>query len=963
MTLQGIIIVILVLAGSGYVLFSLFKQLKLRQQAAETESKEYTLLSISVPKENEKTPEAAESLFAALHGIYKTGEELSPGESQEHVSFEIVAHGEEIRFFCYMPKYLQDFIEGQIYAQYPEVEIREVNDYAQTHIDKIFLPTGESNPQSNKSTVSSELTLTKEEFYPLKTFENFDVDPLAAITGVLGKINDEEDVWIQILVRPEDDSWQNKGIAYADAIKKGKNPNETFFSIFKKILISSLKDLIRIATNPEAEANGGDDEVELSGPVSAAVEGIEEKVTKLGFESKIRLVTSGPDKIQARNRLQSVVGAFKQYNTNNMNGFVSTPVKFNDRFDLETYQRRLFLEEGYTLNIEELASIFHLPNISVKTPNMIWAGSKKGEAPMSLPIVKGEGDPDLTPYAKTDFRGKTEKFGIWQDDLRRHMYLIGKTGVGKTTCLQNMAIDKIRKGHGVGVIDPHGDFIKEVVSFVPEDRIKDVVMIDPSDRDFPVAFNPLENVDENQKNVLASGLVGIFKKIWADSWGPRLEHILRNTILALLDYPEATMLSIPKILINQNYRDKVIEEIKDPVVKDFWVSEFGQYDDRFRTEAISPIQNKVGQFLAASMIRNILGQPKSTIDFKDIMDNKKILLMDLSKGKIGEDASALLGAMLITKIQLTAMQRAYIPETEREDFTLFVDEFQNFATESFATILSEARKYNLSLIMANQYIAQMEEVVREAIFGNVGTLISFRVGPTDAPYLAKEFMPTFEEDDLINLDKFQIYNKMAIDGVTSPPFSAQTLPPYTERANNDDQIREYTRENFAEPRETVEDWIAKWDERSSKSKSEIKEEKLEDIEYKGKAMYPIVGTDGRAWFIDKDDKGSNNNPKNKNKKQANKENQTKPKRSNPNNKPKSENRNQEDQKKLLREHLSKITNQANTNNTKNSNSKNKEVQVEASTPNKKDNPGPTKDQNGNHIIKEGQKIPLNGDKQ
>jgi len=685
MTFQGIVIVLLVFAGTAYVLYSLFKQFRVRQQAVETESKEYSLISISVPKENEKTPEAAESFFAALHGIYKTSEELASGESQEHISFEIVAHGEEIRFFCYVPKYLQDFIEGQIYAQYPEVEIREVNDYAQEHIEEAFLSTGESNPKSSKSTVSSELTLTKDEYYPLKTFENFDVDPLASITGVLGKIKDEEDVWIQILVRPEDDSWQNKGIAYTDAIKNGKNPKETFLSIFGKSLKAGANDLIRIATNPEAEAGGGDDEVELSGPVAAAVEGIEEKVTKLGFETKIRLVASGPDKIQARNRLQSVVGAFKQYNTNNMNGFVSSPIKFDDRLELEQYQKRFFAEKGYILNIEELASIFHLPNISVKTPNMVWAGSKKGEAPIMLPIIEGDGEIDLTPYAKTDFRGKTEKFGIWQDDLRRHMYLIGKTGVGKTTCLQNMAIDKIKKGHGVGIIDPHGDFIHEILGFVPEERIKDVIMIDPSDRDFPVAFNPLENVDENQKNVLASGLVGIFKKIWADSWGPRLEHILRNTILALLDYPEATMLSIPKILVNQNYRDKVIEKIKDPVVKDFWISEFGQYDDRFRTEAISPIQNKVGQFLAASMVRNILGQPKSTIDFQDIMNNRKILLMDLSKGKIGEDASALLGAMLITKIQLTAMQRAYIPESEREDFTLFVDEFQNFATESFAT--------------------------------------------------------------------------------------------------------------------------------------------------------------------------------------------------------------------------------------------------------------------------------------
>jgi len=852
MNIIGLFIYLLIIIGAGLGLAYLYRKYITRRQEVETEKKEYSLISISVPKENEKTPEAAESMFATLHGIYQTQEELAPGAQQEQISFEIAARGEEIRFFCYLPTYLKDFVEGQIYAQYPEVEIREVQDYAEDTYNQIFTKNGELDPKAGKSVSSSELVLTKEEFFPLKTFENFDVDPLASITGVLGKIKPDEDVWIQIIVRPESDEWQQKGIAYVDAIKAGKTPGKSWVAIIFSALTGLMKDLAQTAMNPNQEGGGAEEEVELPGPVSAALESAEEKITKLGFSTKIRLAAIGPDKIQARNRLQSVIGAFKQYNTQNMNGFVSSPVKLDDADEVNAYTKRFFTDKGYILNIGELASLFHLPNISVKTPNMIWAGSRKGEPPANLPLLSSHKDSkNMTPFAETDFRGKVEKFGIWQDDLRRHMYLIGKTGTGKTTCLQNMAIDKIQKGHGVGIIDPHGDFIETVLNFIPDERIKDVVIVDPSDAQFPVAFNPVEQVDESLKNVVCSGLVGIFKKIWAESWGPRLEHILRNTIFALLEYEGATLLGIPKMLVDQNYRDKVVENIDDPVVKDFWVTEFGQYDQKFRTEAIAPIQNKVGQFLSSSSVRNILGQEKSTIDFEDIMDHKKILLMDLSKGKIGEDASALLGAMLITKIQLTAMRRTYQPEEERVDFTLFVDEFQNFATESFATILSEARKYRLSLIMANQYIAQMDEVVRESIFGNVGSLISFRVGPSDAPYLATEFMPTFEETDLINLDKFQIYNKMAIEGVTSAPFSAKTLPPFTKKTNNAQKARQYTRDNYAKPIEDVEKIIDDTDQEGSKSIVEEKEEKLnlDNKTYEGKTYEAKVGTDSRVWYI------------------------------------------------------------------------------------------------------------------
>lgn len=419
-------------------------------------------------------------------------------------------------------------------------------------------------------------------------------------------------------------------------------------------------------------------------------------------------------------------------------------------------------------------------------------------------------DETLTVIGQTNWRGQHRSFGIYPDDRRRHVYVIGKTGVGKTTLMENMIIQDVRNGHGLALVDPHGDVAERVLDTIPPERINDVVYFDPGDVNYPVAFNVLESIDPEYKYLVASGLVSSLKKIWADSWGPRLEYILRNTILALLDYPSSTMLGITRLLAEKDYRKKVVEQIQDPVVKSFWVNEFANYNERFRSEAISPIQNKVGQFLSSSIIRNIVAQPKSTIDMKDIMDNGKILIVNVSKGRIGEDNSALLGAMIITKLQLAAMDRAKIPEEDRRDFYLYVDEFQNFATESFATILSEARKYRLNLTIAHQYITQMEEVVRDAVFGNVGTLISFRIGAFDAEYLEKEFMPEFTGSDLVNLDKFNAYIKLMISGVTSAPFSMQTIPPLADRYHSYEKVIAVSRERYGRSRAEVEEKIIRW---------------------------------------------------------------------------------------------------------------------------------------------------------
>jgi len=418
---------------------------------------------------------------------------------------------------------------------------------------------------------------------------------------------------------------------------------------------------------------------------------------------------------------------------------------------------------------------------------------------------------EITAFAQTNFRNQSTAFGIKTDDRRRHMYAIGKTGMGKTNMLENLAIQDIRNGHGMCFVDPHGDTAEKLISMIPPERINDVVYFNPADQDFPISFNVLEEVPREFRPLVASGLIGVFQKLWADSWGPRLEYILRNAILALLETPGSTLLGVMRILIDKKYRIRVSNNITDPVVKAFWTEEFPKWNERVLQEVISPIQNKVGQFLTSPIIRNIVGQTKSSFDVRDIMDNKKILILNLAKGRIGEDNSALVGAMLITKIQLAAMGRVDTEEDKREDFYLYVDEFQNFSTESFANILSEARKYRLSLILANQYIMQLDEVVRDAIFGNVGTIVSFRVGATDAEYLEKEFEPMFTMNDIVNLPKYHIYLKLMIDGIAGDAFSAVTLPPIERKyEDSTEKVIKVSRERYAQDRKEVEEKIARW---------------------------------------------------------------------------------------------------------------------------------------------------------
>ncbi len=763
---------------------------------------EHVLLRIEVPKENEKKELSAEQMFASLHGILRPKSDLRrEGAIQEHFSLEIASIDNQIQFYVWTPRHLKDFVEGQIYAQYPGVRISEgVEDYT-------------SQDLGTRQAYTTELKLAKTDVLPIKTFQSFEVDPLAGITAVLAKLEQSgEEMWIQVLARPLDDNWQDKGLKYIDDVKAGK----TSLPLENQVLKALLALLGHIANNfltalasPPGETKKEEKKEEkLSTGQQTLVKAVEEKITKLGYQVKIRITYLGSDPVLARTRVQAIVGGFKQFNTTNLNGFTTGKLKEGSE-GVDEYRARLFMDDGSTLNIEELASLYHLPHKSVETPSMVWTTVKTSEPPANLPSEISSPAGDVSLFAATNFRGQQIKFGIKRIDRGRHLYIIGQTGTGKSKLLNLLTLSDIYHNQGIAIVDPHGDFATDMLQYIPEHRLKDVIYFNPTDRDFPIAFNPLEVYDASFKNDISSEMVGVLKRMF-DSWGPRLEYILRFTLLALLDYPDSTMLGITRMLTEKEFRKKVIKEIKDPVVKAFWVNEFASWNDKFANEAVAPVLNKIGAFTANPLIRNIIGQPKSGFDLRKIMDEGKILVVNLSRGQIGEDNASVLGALIVTKIQLAAMGRANVALEDRRPFYLYVDEFQNFATDSFATILSEARKYALNLTVANQYVSQMPEEVRDAVFGNVGSMVTFRVGAGDSTVLGKYFAPTFEPDDLIKLNNRHIFLDMSIDGEKALPFSAKTLKMPEPQQDYTTELVNLSREQYASSRESVERDISEW---------------------------------------------------------------------------------------------------------------------------------------------------------
>ncbi len=799
---MGIISTIINFLLQWYILFPLVLILsyltwrnyrKIDTFRAEVES---DLLILEIPKANDKSELAAEQLFASLHGIFRDKEELKLNNGvQEHLSFEIATVNGQIRFYAWVPRTLRSFVEGQIYSQYPTVQIHEADEDYVAH------------ERQHSVVYSSEITLTDNEMLPIKTFQNFEVDPLAGITGTLAKLESSgEEVWIQVLARPIADDWHKRSDSWISGVKKGKS-----VSLLSGNAFTWLTSIVEALWKPPEEGkSAGSTAPELSDRDKTRIAEAEKKATKLGYEVKIRLAYLGDSTTNARLRMQAIVGTFKQYNSTNLNGFKMSLASF-DKQDLTLYRNRSFNDRGYILNIEELASVFHLPHTNVETPNIVWASSKTAEPPAKLPIITGNNvvDENISAFGLTNFRGINHQFGMLRSDRSRHVYIIGQTGAGKSGTLELFALSDIFHGHGYAIIDPHGDFAVNNMRFIPGSRLEDVVYFNPADTAYPLGFNPLEVTNPNQKTNISSEVIGVLKRMFGESWGPRLEYILRYTILALLDRPTTTMLDITRMLTDKKFRQETLTYCQDTVVLNFWKVEFASWNDKFVSEAIAPVLNKVGAFTANPIIRNIIGQPKSTFNIRQIMDEGKILIVNLSKGLIGEDNAAILGAFMVTKIQLASMSRSDIERIEdRRPFYLYVDEFQNFATDSFATILSEARKYGLNLTVANQYISQMTDTVRDAVFGNVGTMISFRVSADDAPILAKQFEPQFEPVDLLQMHNRHFIINMVIAGEKAPAFSATTLTLPTPQIDNTGRIIENTRRRYSRSRADIEQEIS-----------------------------------------------------------------------------------------------------------------------------------------------------------
>lgn len=753
---------------------------------------ESELLILEIPRANDKSELAAEQMFASLHGILRDARELKINDGyQEHLSFEIASVGGQIQFYVWTPRALRNFVESQIYSQYPTVQIRTATaDYT-------------AHEQQHHVVYTAEVVLAESEFLPIKTFQSFEVDPLAGITGTLAKLEDTDDeIWIQILVRPVADDWHKASDAWVRRVRGGGlfgeafHPKARWFSQF----------LMALWQPPEGNMTTV---TELSDRDKTRIAEAEKKAAKLGYQVKIRVAYLGDSTTDARLRMQAIIGTFKQYNSTNLNGFTMSHDSFRKE-DLNRYKLRLFADRGFLLNIEEMASVFHLPHTNVETPNIVWASNKTAEPPNRLPVLTGHAadDEKISAFGLTNFRGINHQFGMLRSDRSRHVYIIGQTGAGKSGLLELFALSDIYHNQGYAIIDPHGDFAIENMKFIPEARLDDVVYFNPADVEHPIGFNPLEVTNPAQKSTISSEVIGVLKRMFGDSWGPRLEYILRYTILALLDRPEPTMLDITRMLTDKKFRKETIGYCNDVVVRQFWNVEFASWSEKFQTEAIAPVLNKVGAFTANPIIRNIIGQTHSSFNIRQIMDEGKILVVNLSKGLIGEDNAGILGSFLVTKIQLAAMSRSDILDIhDRRPFYLYVDEFQNFATDSFATILSEARKYGLNLTVANQYISQMEPTVRDAVFGNVGTMISFRVSPDDSPILAKQFEPQFEENDLTQMHNRNFIINMVINGEKAPAFSATTLNLPEAKRSHLSRIIEHSRELYSQSRQTVEDTI------------------------------------------------------------------------------------------------------------------------------------------------------------
>ncbi len=743
------------------VLYLLIIYMRLKKR--EKISLEMVTLEVKVPKDNEIKIDAAEQMFASFSSLKKSGW-FSFLDLDDVVSFEIVGKKAEIRFYVSAPARIIDLVEKTIYSYYPAADIKKVDE------PNIFTEDGK--------VAYGAVSQKDYPYMPLKVFKDLATDPLSAVTSALSKIDDNEGAMVQILIRPAASKWKKLGKSFVSSTKKNEsNPEKATFKTDPKVL-----------------------------------ERIEDKCTKSGFETTIRFVVSAQSKEAASMHLKNIKTAFSQFNsdTNSLSGsriFFKGGFMINFIYKFFPVLELPFSKSISILSADELATIFHFPNKTVETPHIQWLKAKT--APVAAEIPQSNG----TFMGYGYYRGVKRSVYISPSDRMRHTYIIGKTGVGKSELLKEMIKQDIKAGYGVCVIDPHGDLVDDVLKFIPPQRAEDVIYFDPSDTERPMGLNLLEAQTEDQKHFITTAIINLMYKLYDPQRtgiiGPRFEHAVRNAMLTVMYEPGATFVEVMRVLQDPKYVQELLPKVQDPIVRRYWTDQIAQTSDFHKSEVLDYIVSKFGRFVTNKTMRNIIGQSKSAFDFRNAMDQGSILLINLSKGKLGEENSSFLGLVLIPKILMSAMSRQEMSDEARRDFYLYVDEFQNFATPDFAVILSEARKYHLALTVANQFIGQMEEEVKNAVFGNVGTLISFRIGVTDASYVQREFQPVFTEADLINIERFHTYMKTIVGNEPVAPFSVDMTKDMGKMKHEANEkiaqaIIQLSRLKFGRPRELVE---------------------------------------------------------------------------------------------------------------------------------------------------------------
>ena len=744
------------LVGWGLILWIKWKD-------REEKSLKQINLLVVVPEDNEVKIDAMESIISSLGSMYKTAKPkfLQFLVSQPSASLEIVGTSEDIKFYVSIPENYRDMIEKQIYSVYAGADIQEMQ---------------EPNIYTENGVVEySWLALKKLPYYPLKTYKEIPTDPLSVITSTLSKLSKGETVAIQLVVCPTDGKWAKKGKGFISSTKKSEsNPEKASYKVEAKQL-----------------------------------EAIDQKCSKTGLEVAIRIVAVAPNKEIAKTNISNIKTCFGQFESS-WNKLSSKKIYFKPMFMenfIYKYPVVLWFKNKTILSSDEVSSIFHLPSKVIETPNIYWLKAKKAPAPMDSPQ---EG----LYIGDNLYRGITKKFCMSLTDRQRHFYIVGQTGVGKSWLLADMALQDIKAGKGVCFIDPHDTF-ESILERIPPERVDDVIYFDPSQTERPMGFNVMECEREDQKDFVTSSIINLMYKLY-DPYktgivGPRFEHAIRNIMLTVMTEPGATFIEIVRCLTDQSYVQAILPKVKDPMVRRYWTDQIAQTSDFHKSEVLDYIVSKFGRFITNTMMRNIIGQSTSSFNFRQAMDEGKILIINLAKGTIGEENSAFLGLVLIPKILIAAMSRQDIPEDKRRDFYLYVDEFQNFATQDFAVILSEARKYHLNLTVANQFISQMDDEVKNAVFGNVGTICSFRLGISDAGFLTKQFQPEFGEHDLLNLGTGEIYLKTMVNGVPKDPFSLKVAAAEKKKPGNPklaEMIKRLSALKYGRPRALVEAEIA-----------------------------------------------------------------------------------------------------------------------------------------------------------